>query len=177
MTTRQRTARRPLANGVNRRRRRWHDLNFAATLGNGTQTFTDLLQNLPATEQHGCTITRIILRMTYSPVVTIGSDGAQQIAVGIGLVSEEAFNASIFPDPSQNADDPITGWMFKTVRAVRVMLSPDDVLHGVIHEDIRAQRKMGYNTKLLILTENSADEATSFDVRIQGIVRTLCLLP
>ena len=161
----------------NRRRRAWHDLEFAFTIGNGTQSFADLLQNLPATEQMGCTITRILTRMTYSPVITIGADGSQVVSVGICVVSEEAFNASTLPDPNVNADDPVTGWMLKTQRAVRVMLSPDDVLHGQIFEDLRAQRKMGNRAKLVMITNSDADEATSFDVRVVGLVRTLCLLP
>ena len=177
MTTRSRTARRPVVVAGARRRRAWHDLEFATTIANGTQVFSDLLQNLPATEQMGCTITRIITRLSYSPVVTIGADGAQVISVGICIVSEESFNASVLPDPDVNADDPVTGWLLKTQRPVRVMLSPDDVLHGVIHEDLRAQRKMGNRAKLVIITNSTADEATSFDVRVVGIVRTLCLLP
>ena len=180
MTTARRIARRPgqvvVGNGA-RRRRLWETLGHAATIANGAQTFVDLLQNIPDTEQMGLTVTRLLFDMWFTPDVGTGADGAQMVDVGIGLVSEEAFNAGILPDPNQNADQPVTGWLFKARTVVQVMVSPDAVLGGHMQVDLRAQRKMGQRAKLVLIMNNTAVVSTSFNVRNTGMTRVLCLLP
>ena len=176
MTTRSRTARSVPVRGGPRRRRQWWTTNHNAGLAVG-ESFVDLLQNLPETEQMGCTVTRIIMDMWYSPGFGVTSDSGMLIDIGIGIISEESFDASVMPDPGSNAEEPVTGWMYKARSVSRVDVTRGDILHGHLAADLRAQRKMGNRAKLTLITEIAGQEGATFTVRQTGLVRVLCLLP
>ena len=135
------------------------------------------MQNLPATEQTGCTVTRILMDLVACPTSAVAADGLMRVSIGIGEVSEEAFNALVVPDPNVNAEEPVSGWMYKAMKAVQSIVVPDHVHAGVFKEDLRAQRKLGNRSKLVMVTNNDAIEATAFDVVVVGLVRVLLLLP
>ena len=106
----------------NRRSTTWHRLAFNGSLvGSGVQAISNLLQNLPVTEAVGCTIIRIIHDVTYLLDLTSTVDVTQFMSVGIGIVSEESFNAGVVPDPNSNIDEPATGWMYRGVGPIQLM--------------------------------------------------------
>ena len=178
MTTGRRSPRRFFgpASGV-RRQRRWHRLAFAGTgLANASQGVLNLLQNLPVTEAEGCTVVRVIHNMRYYPSMTLATEGAQLVSVGIGVVSEESFNAGVVPDPNSNVDEPPGGWMYRDVAMVGQGSSPDWNVPGVMSVDLRAMRKLG-RAVLMHVINNDAVEGTAFTVTQVGLIIVLCLQP
>ena len=154
----------------------WHRVSFDYTaLASGVQGQANLLQNVPVTELVGVTIQRIIIQMVYSPGTSQNVNGAQLISLGVGIVSEESFNAQVVPDPNSNIDEPASGWLYRGV--VPVTSDTANVHHpGRINVDLRAQRKMG-RAILAIIHNNDAGEGSAFTVRQSGLISVLVMNP
>ena len=159
-----------------RRGTAWDDQLFTVTQVNGVQAGAILLvEDVADPEKRGCTVVRIIMRVTLLPVVINGVTGRQTVSVGIALASDDAFAAGALPDPQTQADYPVGGWMYRD-QVVVPSESTGVVPHVVLQADLRAQRKLD-RSSLFFTYHSQLDEGVSFEVQLTGIIRVLYKLP
>ena len=142
-----------------------------AAAGDGNDS---LFTGTPPINTRGVTITRIVLDLALMSITTAGAFGVQAIDIGIGMTSQEAFNAGVFPDPRSD-ERPVGGWMFRT----RCVVAQNGVGTNILyecHRDIRSGRKVSDGEAFIVF--NSANIlGTTFTVQVVGVVRCLVLLP
>ena len=153
----------------------WTDSILNSNLASGSTGISNLMQNVAVADTVGVTIARLILRIEYAPFMSNDTDGSQMVHLGIGMVSEDAFNASAVPDPGTAGEEPVGGWLFR--ETVSVMNKGTTMPHvALMRADIRSARKIDKGILVMII-ENVGVENTSFAVREIGLIRCLCLLP
>ena len=95
--------------------------------------------------------------------------------IAIGLVSRDALAGGAVPDPNQDDEYPVDGWLYRGQK----LISQNGTGHPVVtplFADIRSQRKIGGGIPALI--QNSTTEGgTSFSIHTLGLIRTLVKLP
>ncbi len=140
----------------------------------------DLLVNLTALDTR--TAVRIIGRFVWQPNSISGQvDGSMKVDIGIGVATQEAFTAggASLPNPSIETQQPARGWLYK-----QHMITTKEHASGVENEltfidtlmfDVRAARKVDRGILFLATESNNATGATSFDGRLTGTIRVLCL--
>ena len=163
-----------MANG---RRTAWKDraLSLNASSGGGLQA-TSLLGDWTTQDTRGCTLTRVIARLTVIPNAHAAAEGRQAWYLGLGMAEQDAFAAAALPEMSVEADQPGRGWIYRTSGIVVDAASDTGRPYEVINLDLRAQRKID-NAEVYVALENIAFDGTAFSVRVFGMVRLLCLLP
>ena len=183
MVMRQRTARRPGPIGIARAQRRntaWDDrllLGSAIDVPAGGRSSLQLALNVSDPEKRGCTVVRIIMDLVVWPIPPGAVSGVDLLSMGVQMVSDDAFAAGAMADPEDDADFPVTGWLYRGVFLVR-----DETLatgigdFTVVQKDLRVQRKMDRGT-LVLTVHNTGLEGTFFTIRTTGIVRVLYKLP
>ena len=161
---------------VMRRRRAWADTRFAdLSILDAATSKSDLLAGLTPADTK--TVTRVLVDLTFGYVSSFAQDGSNTIDVGIGVVSQEAFDLETLPDPNAIADYPQQGWLYvATKRCMQTFLTSTGLhlIPAVFQVDIRAQRKVDRGVLFMVL-QNNAAEGLSATVRVYGRVRALCL--
>ena len=117
------------------------------------------------------TVVRTIVSLDIFSTTVAGVWGVQEIALGIGVISREAFAAGVFPDPVEANDKPTRGWLWRTHQAVSQNGSGGQVLVH-IEGDFRGARKLDAGVLILIIN-NTPLQGTAFTVFTRGLVRTL----
>ena len=158
------------------RARAWGDVIVNDTIGAG-QISIDLLANL--TPSDNITVARLVgqLKFTNAETVTSGLT-SQVISMGIQVVTREAFLAGVFPDPQTADEYPARGWLWRTVVPEYTDASVAAIITWSFPEvkfDMRAMRKVDRGTLALVIQKQSAI-GVMHDVRMTGIVRSLCLM-
>ena len=157
------------------RRTDWVDTILNEVPTSGGQASDSLLGGLSEQDTRGLTLIRMILAFSLTSESIAGAYGIQSIDVGVGVVSQEAFAAGIFPDPVTASDKPPRGWIYRTNRAVAQNGAGSPIIQEVL-ADIRGAR-MVENGELVIIVNNSNIVGTSFTCRVRGLVRCLFKLP
>ena len=179
MTTRQRTVRRPGANGLVPRRRTtaWEDTFINQDLANNARLDQDLLVNVSDADKRGLTVVRTLIHLWFTPAAGSVVNGSQKLFMGIQLSSEDAFAANAVPDPNNSTEYPIGGWMY---RDLIVVINPNTgpFLNPSVElwRDIRSQRKLD-RSEMMYSVENNAGSGTTFNVSAIGLIRVLYKLP
>ncbi len=161
---------------VMRRRRAWADTRFSGQLlvASGT-TKDDLLAGLSPSDVK--TVTRILvdLYMAYPVGNDVAVDRENSIDVGIGVVSQEAFDLETLPDMNAVADYPQQGWVYIATAPVwRTSMAGAFVAESAhFKADIRAQRKV--DRGVLFLSILNIGNIGLDSVFLTGRVRALCL--
>ena len=179
MTTRLRTARRPQVRaGGAARRTAWDDeLVNTVVVNGGTTVAIRLMNNVADAEKRGCTVVRMIMGVDLlaEPPGVVSS--TQRFTMGVGMISDDAFAGSVFPDPDTDSDFPVNGWMHRSVHSIRDELLATGVIATVrVDRDIRSQRKVERST-LALFVQNTNTEGAGNSIRITGLVRVLYKLP
>ena len=130
---------------VMRRRRAWSDtLIQGTTLPHAATLKFDLLAGLSPTETK--TVSRILINLTMTPPVTnAAADRSNNVFVGIGVVSKEAYDLETLPDTNATADYPQNGWVYIANKVVWKAAPSAAQLHIHVAEfvaDVRGQRKV-----------------------------------
>ncbi len=155
------------------RRVEWQDFVVNAAIATGAQGVEALIV-APELQKKGYTLTRLIVTLYLRPTVyVVDSTDVQIASMGVGIISDEAVTAGAFPDPNAEADNPVTGWIW---RDCGIIQENAGVQSTKVHVDIRSQRKLMYGNPYLIIN-NDAVSGTSFTADIQGLVRVLYKLP
>ena len=177
MTTRGGTARRPNQVRAQRRGTAWDDRLFTGELLTPTLTISrELALNVSDTEKRGLTVQRVIVHLFWNAAST-GTDGVQMLTVGLATVSDDAHAAAAYPDADEDADFPVSGWMWRD-RFALVSATIGGNLRSMleIKQDLRVARKLDRSSLVLLLKTNAVS-GTTFITEITGIVRVLYKLP
>jgi len=155
-----------------RRRRKWEDFLISEVTADGTQDTHILTIDSGTNANKGRTLVRLIVGIDVIPDGAVeNSVDNMNVALGIGMVSTEAFNAGAFPDPNTSLDSPLTGWMWRWNGTVYE--NPEST-RVRIDFDIRSQRKLMYGFPVLIINAD-ANSGTPFNVETRGLIRCLYL--
>ena len=160
-----------------RRSTTWFDTRFNFDVATGSQA---TLRITPTGDDlEGFTIARIRATMIWYPSTPLAVSGVQEVSFGIGMASEEAFTAGSLPDPVTDIDYPERGWIVKdTALVVDELLSTGAGIPPPLRlvYDLRAQRKIDKGMAYWI-ANNAAIQGSTFNVRMFGLIRLLCLRP
>ncbi len=160
---------------ASKRATRWIDSLISLGVGTGGQAIQTLFPGIGPDDLRNATIIRTIGNLWLFSETVAGAWGVQLFDLGIGVISQEAVAASIYPDPNVASDYPVRGWIYRTRCVVAQNGSGAPVLIPC-NFDLGSQRKLDTGVPTLV-GNNDADVGTSFSVRVRGSIRTLVLLP
>ena len=160
------------------RNRAWADTLFNQTiLSPGSMTNQNLLANAPTIDT--ITAVRIIGHVQVFPQdASLNVQAQQQVTLGIGVSSVEAFAANALPLPDNDTQYPPRGWLYLGARSLAFQNSStfgvEDYDYPEFTFDIRSARKVDKGILFLSMRNNSMF-GTAMIVRVSGLVRVLCL--
>jgi len=155
----------------------WADHLPNLTVATGSLARTDMLVDMasvPARHER-MTLTRTVIGIDVARITHDSGEGSDQVFLGIGVLSRDAFAASgaAIPDPFVMSDYPARGWVWRAAyRVYGFAADQPAVFNRRIDLDIRAQRKLE-NGILTLAVKNTAFEGTSSVITVSGIIRTL----
>jgi len=152
----------------------WVDNPVNLAVPSNSQASMSLFQGTPPINTRGTTIIRTIVDLNFASETVAGAFGVNAMDLAFGMASQEAFNASVFPDPSAD-ERPVSGWLFRT----RCVVSQNGVGTAILHpcqRDLKGGRKV-YDGEYFLIAENSALIGTTAAYRAVGMIRVLLLLP
>ena len=149
----------------------WVDTLLDQQVASGAKNTVSLMADIDTQDRRSWTLTRTIFCYDLSPIIQGVALGAQKVALGIGIASQEAFNASVLADPDQATDFPVRGWVYRCLHRVL-----DDAAEGhppqAFYRDLKGQRKIDTG-ELFLTIDNAADSGTTFSIVVVGIARCL----
>jgi len=159
------------------RRSRWVDVAFNQVLTNASENLFDMLDGMAPVDVAGTTLVRSIYRLDFYTNSLTTAAGIQNISIGSGITSREAFTSGSvsIADPDDGDEAPMSGWIFRTRGAVHA--DPDSPLPPWrVDADIRGMRKIDRG-QLFLKINNVAQLGTAQSVKMTGLTRSLILLP
>ena len=156
-----------------RRKTQWVDTLIGTQIANSNNTLESLLGGLAVADTRDMTLLRMIVRLDVSAVPSAGAVGMQSFTFGIGIASADAFAIGITatPNPITEADEPPRGWVYRT-RCMVSASAGNEIPPTLCHGDFRGMRKIEAG-ELFLRMENTPSDATSFTIRVIGIIRCL----
>ena len=153
------------------RRTAWDDQWITETIGSGSFATNLLAENVADPEKRGCTLVRLIVDMFFTPTTPLQTSSVQWLQFGIGLTSDDAYAASATPEPQDETDFPVLGWL---LRSHAVIVSETSPSAYPVHRsyDLRVARKME-RSSVFITIANTAIEGTATSIRHNGLFRVL----
>jgi len=149
----------------------WQDTQISLEIASGAQGNTRVDGSVTDVVARRLTAIRTIISMDVFSTSVAGAWGVQECAIGIGVISREAFAAGVLPDPVEATDKPTRGWLWRTTRAVSQNgIGTPIIVH--IEGDFRGARKLDAGI-LLLICNNTVLDGTAFTFRLRGLVRTL----
>ena len=156
-----------------RRGTAWQDSLVNFDIASGAQSVSSLLGDWIPSDTRGATLVRTILCYSLYPSTPQQGAAEQVLDVGIGVTGQEAFGASVVPDPNTSGDEPQLGWIYRCRHLIHdVTVAP---VPREINKDIRAMRKIN-DGELYLVINNGPVRGTAFNVRFIGIIRVLVKL-
>jgi len=160
---------------VPKRQTIWTDVLHSGIVVSAGLSFDNLMGEFPETERRGAqyTLERLILCHDYSYAVHDSGEGSQFIDVGVGIVSQEAFDAGAIPDAGTTDDFPVRGWIYRCRHKLHGFAS-DQAATDVrtVFRDLRAKRRLD-NGVPFIQFQNSPLSGAASSIQIVGITRAL----
>ncbi len=156
----------------------WADTLFNLDITSGGQGRVTLITDFSSEELRLAQITlmRTIVGLDCAYTIHDNGEGSQRCDIGIAIASQESFAAGSVPDPSNAADHPIRGWIFRTSGRVFGFAADQPAVYSWrIDKDIRSRRKLE-NGEAYLVADNTALEGTASTVRLVGLVRQLWLV-
>ncbi len=153
----------------------WIDTLVSMSPASGGSSNVSLITGAAPINMRGVTLIRTIVSLSLVSTTVAGAWGVQQAQIAIGITSQEAFAAGVFPDPSSATDKPPRGWVYRTSAPV-TQNGISTPVHTWVQADIRGARKIE-NGELFLIVDNDAVLGTAFQLRVTGIVRVLMKLP
>ena len=136
-----------------------------------------LVENAADPEKRGCTVVRIIVDLAVNADVPGSVSGQEVTSFGIALVSDDAFVAAAFPEPNDETDYPVSGWLWRKVILVQdETLATGPIPPVRVYQDLRVARKLD-RASLTLIVMTQGIEGSTFNTRLTGIVRALYKLP
>ena len=154
----------------------WVDSMLDLQIANNAIDIEGLLPGLTTNESRmGMTLMRTILCLDIAPLVHDAGEGTQNVSIGVGIASQEAFVAEVLPDPSSSLDFPVGGWIWRCrYRIYSFAADQPAVFNRHVDLDLRNKRKLN-NGELYLTTENAPEQGTTFTIVVAGSIRCLFL--
>ena len=158
----------------------WADqiLNEAVAGGGGRDISFLGLASLTAIDRRLAKITliRTIIGIDIQPTVPDSGEGDQLLAIGIGLVSDEADTTASTANPASENEHPTKGWIWRTQYRVYAVAAGDQNRHPLrVDLDIRAQRKLD-NGRMALMLANTDNQGVSTAITVTGVIRMLYMV-
>ncbi len=158
-----------------RRATDWIDTVIDRSVASGAQDLFSLMTGVAPVNVRRQTLVRTLISLDFYSESAAGAYGIQQLDIGIGITSQEAFAAGVVADPEVAADQPSRGWIYRTRMGVAQNGVGTQIIYS-LRADIRASRKLDDGEGYFVVT-NTTERGTSFSVHELGIIRQLWLLP
>ena len=152
----------------------WTDNFVGLQIASGAQAETRLDGGVTDVVARTLTVVRTIISLDISSDTVAGAWGLQELFFGIGVFSREAFNAGIFPEPSQALEKPARGWLWRGHRSVAQNGAGAPIVTHM-QADIRGSRRLD-NGVLVLVVDSAALSGTTFVVNVRGMTRCLMKL-
>ena len=149
----------------------WMDTLVDVGVAVNSQAIVGLSTALVPADSARATVIRTILQLNMHSNTVAGAFGIQMIDMAIGIASQEAFLASVLPDPNVSTDKPARGWLWRT-RQVVTQNGAEAPIGRDIEADIRGARKIE-NGELYLIINSTGLVGTNFTTAVTGLVRTL----
>ena len=154
----------------------WIDTRVNSDVAVGGQTFQSLMTGITETRFERMTLLRTIIGLDLARTVHDSGEGSEVLSVGIGIVSQEAFDASAIPEARLNTDYPTRGWVWRAqYRIWGFAADQPAVFTKRIDLDMRSQRKLD-NGASMIVYDLEALEGANSTCRVMGLIRQLWLV-
>jgi len=149
----------------------WQDTQISLEIATGAQGSTRVDGSVTDVVARRLTVIRTIIALDVFSTSVAGAWGVQECAIGIGVISREAFAAGVLPDPVEATDKPTRGWLWRTHQCVSQNGIGTPILVR-IEGDFRGARKLDAGV-LLLIANNTTLDGTTFTYRLRGLVRCL----
>ncbi len=159
-------------------RRMWIDTTVSLTPALGAAGSMSLITGISSTQTRGdqMTLLRTIIGLDLAHNVHDAGEGSVLTSIGIGITSQEAFSASIFPDPQTATDFPTRGWVWRAqYRTWSFAADQPAVFTRRVDLDLRSMRKLENGEAYLTVFSTLFDGAASV-VSTTGLIRQLWLV-
>ena len=144
--------------------------------GRDTIALTDALADRLDTRLAQMTLLRTIIGLNIGYAVHDSGEGSQLVSIGIGVVSQDAFNVAAdagIPNAELDADHPTRGWVWRTrYRVFGFAADQPAVFTQRVDMDIRSMRKLENGVSIMTIT-NEDIEGVSTTIQIHGLIRQL----
>ena len=122
------------------------------------------------------TLLRTIVGIDIGVSVHDQGEGSQRLVLGLAIGPSEAVTAGTVPDPNEDQDFPIRGWVWRASYRVYGFAADQPAIDRQrVDIDLRSRRKLE-NGESYLVADNIDVEGTSGSLRIVGIIRQLYLL-
>jgi len=149
----------------------WVDTILFKQAATASQQSNSLMTGVAPVNMRGMTLIRTIVSLSLFSNSVAGAWGVARCDFAIGVASQEAFAAGVFPDPAASTDKPPRGWVYRTSKTVAQNGVGGPVV-TVLEADIRGARKIE-NGELYLVYDNVFLSGTTFTINLVGLVRTL----
>ena len=156
----------------------WSDTLLVDDIGVTSFHTESLLQQTTRPEQRigRWTLLRTIIGLDIGATVHDSGEGSSTIDIGIGIASQEAFLAGVFPDPNNATDFPTRGWIFRARgRIFGFDVDQPTVYSWRVDRDIRSRRVLDNGEPYVIFT-NGINDGGTVVARVTGLIRCLWLV-
>jgi len=121
------------------------------------------------------TILRTIIGLDIQTIVRDAGEGDQIVSLGIGVIGEEV-SATQMPDPANQAEFPLRGWIWRArYRIYGSSTNDQNVVSRRIDLDLHSQRKLE-NGRPVFISSNIDNQGVSQAVTLTGLIRLLYLV-
>jgi len=158
--------------------RLWEDTGVAMSLSVGsTASKLSLVSSIVDTRYNQMTLLRTIIGLDVARFTHDSGEGSEQVSLGIGIASPEAFNTALaLSDPEVDADFPTRGWIWRgRYRIYGFAADQPAVFNARVDLDLRSMRKLE-NGIMYFAAQSSTVEGTSSLSRVSGLIRQLWLV-
>jgi len=149
----------------------WQDTQVSEAVVSGAQGSVRVDGSVTDVVARRMTAIRTIISLDVFSTTVAGAYGVQEIALGLGVISREAFAAGVFPDPVEATDKPTRGWLWRTHQAVSQNGTGSPVVSRIVG-DFRGARKLDAGI-LILIVNNTPLTGTAFPILLRGLVRVL----
>ena len=159
----------------------WEDTLVDTDLASAASpTVLGLLLGMSDGDKRASTITRVLVRLSFTEAVLNSGTAVQNVQVGMGIASQEAFalGETAIPDINVAGDRPRLGWYYRDEVVVASSTADTaNVIHiATLRADIGAMRWLE-NGEFYLTMRNGAMIGLAFAVNVKGLIRTLVRLP
>jgi len=153
----------------------WIDTSAALLIAAGGQTHKSLMTGVSSTQTRfdQMTLLRTVIGLDVARFIHDSGEGSDQVSLGIGVTSQEAFAAGSLSDPEVDTDFPSRGWIWRArYRVYGFAADQPAVFNTRVDLDIRSMRKLE-NGEVFFVGSSELVEGNASTTQVIGLIRQL----